>query len=449
MFLKVSGVVLANASLDIAFHDTYYVVGEKRDIYYSLLLIAILPNGYVEYSNPQQSEGTIRTSLVQKRGVYIWTNKINGNQYIGSANNLSSRLSDYFTNSYIKYQTSSSSSSSSSRARGRGRGRGSAICSAILKYGLSEFSLQIIVLGDSLKRDSISINSDHILLEQYYIDRYLLKYNIRRIALGPAPTLNPNYVNRKGINNTQFGKMGAEGAAWDHLRRSRPEQKALWSFTRSTPIFVYDYNTLTFNTLVYGYESLANLLGVHVNTARRVAKSGNVYADKYIISLSELDKERMVNIKKNVKSKSTKVKTVHVYNKNKTVLLKTFPSVNAFMKFSKQSGYNIKLLCTTDPFWLGEYFLSYDLIDSADNTLVGQYPNSFNPILKTRTSIPVYTYSADGTTFIKRYNSLRECLKELEGNRNSNTKSLELRVEHKQLYHGLRVSYIPLFELKE
>lgn len=91
------------------------------------------------------------------------------------------------------------------------------------------------------------------------------------------------------------------------------------------------------------------------------------------------------------------------------MLLKTFPSVNAFMAFSKQSGYNIKLLCTTGILWLGEYFLSYDLIASAENSLTNT--GVFNPVLRNRTtSIP--TYSADGNTFIKRYSSLRECVKE-------------------------------------
>jgi hypothetical protein len=77
-------------------------------------------------------------------------------------------------------------------------------------------------------------------------------------------------------------------------------------------------------------------------------KSGGVYADKYILSLSELDQEKLKAIKNSVKPKSTAIKVVHVYNKDKSVLLKTFPSVNAFMSFSKQSGYNTKLLCTTD-----------------------------------------------------------------------------------------------------
>lgn len=70
-----------------------------------LLPIATLPAGHIEYLNPQESEGIIRTSFVKKRGVYLWTNKINGKQYIGSAMNLSSRLSDYYTNSYLKYQS--------------------------------------------------------------------------------------------------------------------------------------------------------------------------------------------------------------------------------------------------------------------------------------------------------------------------------------------------------
>lgn len=98
---------------------------------------------------------------------------------------------------------------------------------------------------------------------------------------------------------------------------------------------------------------------------------------------------------------------------------------------------------------MGEYFLSYDLITRADNSLTNSVPggSEFKPILKNRTTgIPVYTYSADGKTFIKCYSSLRECVKALDGNRNTNTSSLELRIVHKELYNGLRVSYAPLFD---
>ena len=85
--------------------------------------------------------------------------------------NLSSRLSDYFSDSYLKLQVN----------------RGSVISPAIIKHGHSNFSLQVLVLGPSPLREDISVDSDFILLEQYYLDNYELIYNARRIALGPAP----------------------------------------------------------------------------------------------------------------------------------------------------------------------------------------------------------------------------------------------------------------------
>ena len=136
---------------------------------------------------------------------------------MGSSKDLSTRLSDYYMNSYIKYQVS--------------HRKGSTISAAILKHGLSNFSLQIIVLGPSPNRDSISVASDFIQLEQYYLNTYILVYNIRRIALGPAPTSNANPL--KGIKNPQYGKEGSKGAAWNN--HHSPEQKALWSLSRSTP----------------------------------------------------------------------------------------------------------------------------------------------------------------------------------------------------------------------
>lgn len=116
------------------------------------------------------------------------------------------------------------------------------------------------------------------------------------------------------------------------------------------------------------------------------------------------------------------------------------------MTFSNQNGSSVKLLCESDKLWLDEYFLSYDLIPSADNSLNNVRDFVRSADLKDRkASIPVYTYTADGKTFIKRYSSLRDCVKELEGNRNFNTKTLELRIKYKELYHGFIVSNTPFF----
>lgn len=421
----------------------------QSNVIYPLLSVANLPNGFIEYSNTLQSEGLIRTKFRQKRGVYIWTNKINKHQYVGSSNNLSTRLSNYFSLSYLKFQCT----------------RGSIISAAIFKHGLSQFSLQILALGKSLNHDSLSNNSDFLLLEQYYLDRYMLQYNVRRIVFSSppapqAPQAESSYLKKTSCptlqagqpqegeriinlqSGLQSGKRGPEAAAWSY--KHSPEQKALWSFNRSTPIFIYDATTLVFIGLVYGYERLAKLLGVHINTASRICKSSCVYG-KYIISLTELNYTKLEQLKSNNKTKSTKIKLVYVYNKNQTVLLKTFPSVNSFMKFSKLSGYTTKLICTSNTIWLNKYILSYDLIPGADNSLTNV--GEFKPNLKKgKTNIPVYLYSADEKVFLKRFSSLRECVKTLEGNRNFNLKPLQLRIEHKELYKGYRVSNIPLFK---
>lgn len=115
------------------------------------------------------------------------------------------------------------------------------------------------------------------------------------------------------------------------------------------------------------------------------------------------------------------------------------------MTLSKQNGSSVKLFCESDKFWLDEYFLSYDLIPDADNSL--NTVGAFAPKLRgPKTGIPVYTYSADGKTFIKRYSSLRACVEALEGNINFNTKTLELCIKHQELYNGLVVTTNPLFD---
>ena len=91
--------------------------------------------------------------------------------------------------------------------------------------------------------------------------------------------------------------------------------------------------------------------------------------DSFIISLVELSEDALQEMKANSKARSTVSKVVHVYHKDRTILLKTFPTVNSFINLSKQSGFLLNYFVIQIKLWLDEYFLSYELIPGADNSL--------------------------------------------------------------------------------
>ena len=90
-----------------------------------------------------------------KSGIYLWTNLLNGDRYIGSGNNLKKRLNSYYNMNYLMRYSSRY------------------IHRALLKYGYSNFSLSILEYCDK----SVLINR-----EQYYFDILMPEYNICKTA---------------------------------------------------------------------------------------------------------------------------------------------------------------------------------------------------------------------------------------------------------------------------
>jgi hypothetical protein len=88
---------------------------------YSLLIIPA-----VTYSNADILKKKISDENNSKCGVYLWKNKENGKCYIGSSNSLSRRFREYFNLNYLE------------------RNKSMLICRALLKYGYSGFSLEIL-----------------------------------------------------------------------------------------------------------------------------------------------------------------------------------------------------------------------------------------------------------------------------------------------------------------
>lgn len=113
------------------------------------------------YDKPENQIKEIVKNNKKKSGVYRWTNLTNGKSYIGSSVDLGYRLKQYFSVSYLTRKKSVSS-----------------ISSALLKYGHSNFKLEIM---------EYCVATKTIILEreQYYINLFNPEYNILKLAGSP------------------------------------------------------------------------------------------------------------------------------------------------------------------------------------------------------------------------------------------------------------------------
>jgi group I intron endonuclease len=109
------------------------------------------------YLNSDKQKEEICRDNKNKSGVYRWVNKINGKSYVGSSTSLSRRILFYYYLSSLKREVNGSI----------------IIYRALLKYGYSNFSLDIIEYCEPNKLIS---------REQYYIDLLNPEYNILKKA---------------------------------------------------------------------------------------------------------------------------------------------------------------------------------------------------------------------------------------------------------------------------
>ena len=112
----------------------------------------------VSYSNADKDKFIVYEENRNKSGIYRWNNLVTGDSYVGSAQNLTNRLSNYFSPKFLKRTILKSRS---------------IINNSLLKYGYNKFSLDILEYCES----SVLIKR-----EQYYLDTLKPKYNILKKA---------------------------------------------------------------------------------------------------------------------------------------------------------------------------------------------------------------------------------------------------------------------------
>ncbi len=208
----------------------------------------------------------------KKSGIYKWTNKINNKKYIGSSIDLTNRFTTYFSYSTIQKIVNKKSS---------------LIYAALLKYGYSNFSLEILEYCEP----NLLINR-----EQYYLDTFNPEYNILKIA-GSRSGCKLSYKSRKAISIALRGKKFNKCKLIDIFntknknispKNIRIETKNKLSLrSRGIKVKVFDL----FENLMYEFPSInsaAKNMNISTGTIKRILNTGVSY-DNYIYEFEVKD----------------------------------------------------------------------------------------------------------------------------------------------------------------
>jgi hypothetical protein len=183
IFVKKRMIYLINNIIKIIMPITFLLFTFDLDPSFSCLLLPV----YNAYDDKKQ----ILSENKGKSGIYIFTNLINGQKYIGSAQNLQIRFYKYFSIYHLKSYNNMN------------------ICKALLKYGYSNFSLEILEYCDP---------SELLKKEKYYFKLLKPEYNIALDPTAPMLGLKHSDETRKKISDTMSGKLKVKGSG-------RPAQK--------------------------------------------------------------------------------------------------------------------------------------------------------------------------------------------------------------------------------
>ena len=268
-----------------------------------------------KYANADLEKLQIIKDNKGKAGVYCWRNLKNGKIYIGCGVNLGKRFKEYYS---IKYLESGLERSNS------------LIYRAILKYGYSNFSLEIIEYCEPADAKS---------REQYYLDTLDPDYNLSKTA-----------GSRLGCNHTEETKakmsLALKGRKFSDVTKAKmslaalgnssakgcthsDETKAKMSLAKidsMVPIEVFDLET-QIKTIYPSMSATAKALNVHYGSLKNYFSKNTLkpFKKRYIIKKLESKTEIEENVNtssltQNLTSKTEKEENVNTssWTKNLT-----------------------------------------------------------------------------------------------------------------------------------
>lgn len=227
----------------------------------------------VSYFNADIDKSIIYKENKNKSGIYRWNNLITGKSYIGSSISLSGRFNTYYSLSYLKKKVEKGSS---------------IIYNSLLKYGYSNFSLDILEYCEP----SILIKR-----EQYYIDLLKPEYNILKKAgsrLGTKQSFETKQLissaNKGRIFSDEFkekmtiaakSRLGTKTSFFGKTHTIKTRNRI--SLANYLLVKIIDIKTNTEKIFV-GNIKAAKYLAIGESTLRRYKKKGKLFQGKYLIT---------------------------------------------------------------------------------------------------------------------------------------------------------------------
>lgn len=242
------------------------------------------------YNNADVDKLRIYSDNKGKAGIYMWTHIESGKRYVGSAYDLSKRLSNYFSKAYLEGIKTSY------------------ICNALKSYQHSAFSLAIIEYVDILNVSKEDARLLIIKREQFFIDKLKPEFNINPIAgsrLGSKHNEESKALMGEakiGKNNPMFGKKGENNHLFGILhsveriakisgennnmygKTHSDDSKNRMSISKGTAIYVYSSDK---SKLIYTFPS-ARKAAEHFkcghSTIIKFTKNGELFKEQWILS---------------------------------------------------------------------------------------------------------------------------------------------------------------------
>nr|YP_009072328.1 GIY-YIG endonuclease [Sclerotinia borealis]AHX82992.1 GIY-YIG endonuclease [Sclerotinia borealis] len=304
-----------------------------------------------------------------KSGVYRWVNILTGQCYVGSSVNLSKRFHIYFNAKSIDEILQRSKSH---------------ILSAILKYGYSNFSLEILEYCDSSKT---------IQREQYYLELLYPEYNILHTASSSLGRLTSEETKQKiseslkgrslsveikeKMSASQKGKIFSEetrrklselrlGKDSPFLGKQHSEETKLkMSVAIGDKIKVF--NTESQETIIYNSNfKAAEALNCSDWTIRYYVKNQMLYKGKYLLQKDLVKSENETESVQEIRDKLRKERGIPIYMYDSETLNLLYIFESKQQMYSSISTHHNTLNDCLDlgTLYLDYFFLSLDLLET-------------------------------------------------------------------------------------